>query len=122
MILGYHWIQKALCRRLCKLYKKVGWQQIPAHTWESQPVSGEGVKINIPIGKTSFCAVKSTVTQQELDGSILALKQSFPLRTEVAVCMNFLKHTEFGGWRNLTNMVVLWSSQHESSIFAKHNE
>lgn len=59
------------------------------HTWESS----EGVKINIPIRKASFCAVKSTGKQQDLS----TLKQSFPLRTEIVVCMNFLKYVELLG-------------------------
>lgn len=84
------------------------WHRAPAHTWDSQPVSSEGVKINIPIRKTSVQAVKSTVTQHEERGA----KQSFPLRTHIVVLMNLLKLMEL--W---TNKEVTGSGQHQEFCF-----
>lgn len=84
------------------------WHRAPAHTWDSQPVSSEGVKINIPIRKTSVQAVKSTATQHEERGA----KQSFPLRTHIVVLMNLLKLMEL--W---TNKEVTGSGQHQEFCF-----
>lgn len=88
------------------------WHRAPAHTSDSQPVSSEGVKINIPIRKTSVQAVKSTVTQHEVRGS----KQSFPLRTHIVVLMNLLKHNEWlamsAAWRSTADEIQkVWTNR-----------